>query len=298
MSGPVGSGCKPVLATAGTATGWSFSGHCTTGNRDRDRPVLSVVRPVVVSWNWFQLAWTAADRERHGTRMRGWVRRGTPYMAVCCVICVTCVVVVVVAVVVVAVAVVVVVVRGPLVFTSLSISICTGCLTPVVPPGAWWRHLVQPINFLQNDDQQAGKLRKSYKSNHNYLSHIMVSTTVVSQGAASDKVVTWCPDLPCCGAVVLGQVRCPGSYVVGRRGGGVGRGWRMRVQAVLLATAVVRCCVLCWGALVFVSVAPGFWCGMGRGGRGGAWVVTRHRETRTVGVTVWRDGEMAWSGWR
>ncbi|KAH9016065.1 hypothetical protein EDB85DRAFT_1898365 [Lactarius pseudohatsudake] len=121
----------------------------------------------------------------------------------------------------------------------------------------------------QSDDQQAGQVQKvkrviqvqvlGISSNHNYLSHIMVSTTIVSQGAASDKVVMWRLNLPCCGAVVSGQAcECHAGVVVA---------WRS-------------------------------WRGMGWGGCGGAWVVTRHRETRTVGVTVRRDSEMAWLGWR
>ncbi|KAH9014247.1 hypothetical protein EDB85DRAFT_1899319 [Lactarius pseudohatsudake] len=147
----------------------------------------------------------------------------------------------------------------------------------------------------QSDDQQAGQVQKvkrviqvqvlGISSNHNYLSHIMVSTTIVSQGAASDKVVTWRLNLPCCGAV--------GRFV---RGGPV---WRWSGAGVANARpGRVAGHGGCEVLRAMLGSHQYFWRGMGWGGCGGAWVVTRHRETRTVGVTVRRDSEMAWLGWR
>ncbi|KAH9165810.1 hypothetical protein EDB89DRAFT_1911098 [Lactarius sanguifluus] len=85
-----------------------------------------------------------------------------------------------------------------------------------------------------------------------------------------------------------------GSCAVFRCGGGVERGWQMRGQAVLLATAVMRpCCVgVVMGLVVlrrglWVS-CQGFWRGMDRGGHSGAWVTTRH-------LQCWGDS-VAWGG--
>ncbi|KAH9167197.1 hypothetical protein EDB89DRAFT_1910207 [Lactarius sanguifluus] len=69
--------------------------------------------------------------------------------------------------------------------TSSDISICTGCLTGVVPPGAWWCHLVQPIKLaiwqlhkpclilqkvfytaMTSKQDKFRKSRKSYKSKY------------------------------------------------------------------------------------------------------------------------------------
>ncbi|KAH9161803.1 hypothetical protein EDB89DRAFT_1913679 [Lactarius sanguifluus] len=103
----------------------------------------------------------------------------------------------------------------------------------------------------------------------------------------------------------LAMLRCggvrAGSCVAFQHGGGVERGWRMRGQAVLLATAVVRPCrvgvatglvVLRQGLWVshqglWVS-RQGFWHGMDRGGHSGAWVTTRH-------LQCWGDSAV-WGG--
>ncbi|KAH9160927.1 hypothetical protein EDB89DRAFT_1914258 [Lactarius sanguifluus] len=119
---------------------------------------------------------------------------------------------------------------------------------------------------------------------------------------------------------------CRGGFV---RGGPAwrwsGRGWRMRGQAVLLATGVVRsCCVGVTTGLVgvvlglvgvasglvgvapgLVGVVPGLVCctgdfGVAWAGVAGVAIVGpgSRRGICNVGVTVRRDGEMAWLGWR
>ncbi|KAH9172324.1 hypothetical protein EDB89DRAFT_1906182 [Lactarius sanguifluus] len=96
----------------------------------------------------------------------------------------------------------------------------------------------------------------------------------------------------------LAMLRCggvgAGSCAAFRHGGGVERGWRMRGQAMLLATAVVRPCRVgvATGLVVlrqglWVS-RQGFWRGMDWGGHSGAWVTTRH-------LQCWGDSA-AWGG--
>ncbi|KAH9021123.1 hypothetical protein EDB83DRAFT_2320538 [Lactarius deliciosus] len=123
----------------------------------------------------------------------------------------------------------------------------------------------------------------------------------------------WRLDLLCCGAVVSGWVR------VWRWSG---QGWRMRGQAVLLAMGVVRSChvgvatglvgvapglVGVASGLVgvapgLVGVTPGLVCCTGDFGVAWAGVAIvgpgSRRGICNVGVTVRRDGKMAWLGWQ